>query len=241
MADKADEIATAIEKAVGKRATKPGSAGEQARARLEALAKSLGQKGVKKEEVSKELRAIAELLAEPGPRTKAMTLPQLVDHVVAELRKAAGQDEGAWNARLALLAAAVTQASTVLKQSFVDLDSEQIQVEAVQDDTTELADRSDQTGDVVAIEAAPAASGFASNPEALTAALEKLRTEIEALKAKGKPPKKPEAEPAEPGKGGEEKAAKRDPAWPMDLASEEFREGVAKKDLDWGRDPWSEE
>ena len=231
-----ESITQAVEKAVGKK--KPGGSLAEAQARLGKLASG---KSVP-DDVKKELRAIAALLASPaGKAIKSMTVAELASHVVAEMKKAGGEKPERAAERLSMVQAAVAKAAEVLKQSYVDVDSEKIQVEVFQEPTTELAENSDRTGNILSVQPADAPTAFASNPEDLAKTIEKLREQLAALTAK-EGPKKPEKDDEKKGKE-KEPAKKREPepAWPFDLASKEFREGVEKAETDWGRDPWAED
>ncbi|MHB1845770.1 MAG: hypothetical protein ACYCWW_13165 [Deltaproteobacteria bacterium] len=237
MSETMESITQAVEKAIGKK--KPGGALAEAQGRLKKLAAA---KEVP-EAVKKELRAIAALLgAATGKAVKSMTVAELAAHVVAEIQKAADDEPDRAAARLALVQAAVAKAAQVLKQSYVDVDSEKIKVEVFQEATTELAENSDRTGNILSVQPEAAPTAFASNPEDLAKVIEKLREQLATLTAKEDEGKKPEKDDEKKGKE-REPAKKREPepVWPLDLASKEFREGVEKRDADWGLDPWAEE
>ena len=237
MSETMESITQAVEKAIGKK--KPGGVLAEVQARLGKLAAT---KDVS-DAVKKELRAISALLASPvGKAVKSMTVAELAAHVVSEIQKAAGEKPECAAERLSMVQAAVAKAAQVLKQSYVDVDSEKIQVEVYQEPTTELAENSDRTGNILSVQPAAAPTAFAANPEDLAKVIEKLREQLAALTAKEDGGKKPEKDDEKKGKE-REPAKKREPepAWPFDLASKEFREGVQKQETDWGRDPWAEE
>ena len=235
MSETMESITQAVEKAIGKK--KPGGVLAEAQARLGKLAAT---KDVS-DAVKKELRAISALLAAPaGKAVKSMTVAELTSHVVSEIQKAAGEKPERAAERLSMVQAAVAKAAQVLKQSYVDVDSEKIKVEVFQEPTTELAENSDRTGNILSVQPDAAPTAFAANPEDLARVIEKLREQLATLTAKEDEGKKSEKEDEKKGKE-REPAKKREPAWPFDLASKEFREGVQKQETDWGRDPWAEE
>lgn len=158
--------------------------------------------------------------------TRKLTADGLVEHALAEIRKAAQEPVEVAKRRLAALGRAVDTA----KQAFVDHASEEIEVEVFQEETTAREDDSEEETSPVALEAALGNSGFAANPEDLTKALATLQKELEVLKAAKEP------KPAATG----DKLRKNDEApWPFDMNTREFREGM-KKAADapeWGEDP----
>ncbi len=235
MSETMESITQAVEKAIGKR--KPGGVLAEAQARLGKLAAT---KDVS-DAVKKELRAISALLAAPaGKAVKSMTVAEFTSHVVSEIQKAAGEKPERAAERLSMVQAAVAKAAQVLEQSYVDVDSEKIKVEVFQEPTTELAENSDRTGNILSVQPAAAPTAFAANPEDLAKTIEKLREQLAALTAKEDEGKKSEKEDDKKAKEREHKE-KREASWPFDLASKEFREGVQKQETDWGRDPWAEE
>ena len=154
MSETMESITQAVEKAIGKK--KPGGVLAEAQARLGKLAAT---KDVS-DAVKKELRAIAALLAAPaGKAVKSMTVAELTSHVVSEIQKAAGEKPERAAERLSMVQAAVAKAAQVLKQSYVDVDSEKIQVEVYQEPTTELAENSDRTGNILSVQPAAAPPG----------------------------------------------------------------------------------
>lgn len=123
---------------------------------------------------------------------------------------------------------ALGRAAETAKQAFVDRESEEIEVEVFEEETTAAADESEKEISPVAAEPALGSSAFAENPEDLHKKLDKLRKELGALRGDKKPPA--------------EKVAKADEAvWPSDLNTAEFREGVRKAEDGpaWGADPAS--
>lgn len=167
----------------------------------------------------------------PSP-TRKMTPEGLLEHALAEIQKAAKEQPDRAKRRMATLARAVETA----KQAFVDTGSETIEVEVFQEETTAQQDRSEKETSPVALEAAVGNSAFAQNAEDLNKALAKLQKELEGLRAPGN---------AGAARTGDDKVQKGagEPAWPFDMNSRAFREGVKKAEdaPAWGFDPGREE
>jgi hypothetical protein len=160
--------------------------------------------------------------AAPVAKTERMTPEGLVAYAITQIEKAAKEPPDKAERRLRALGRTVQAA----KQAFVDAASEAIKVEVFEEETTAAADETEKEISPVAAEAALGSSAFAENAEDLHKALARLASELEALRG-GKPPA-PVA--------GVKKAD--DVAWPFDLNSREFRDGVRKAEdaPAWGYD-----
>lgn len=164
--------------------------------------------------------------ARPVAKTQRMGPDDLVGYAIAQLEKAAKEPPDKAVRRLRALGQTVEAA----KQAFVDSESEAIEVQLFEEETTAAADETEKETSPVALEAALDNSAFAANPEDLHKALARLGKELEALRG----PARTED------KGGDAKVAKgQDAPWPFDMNTPEFREGVRKADADaaWGHDP----
>lgn len=158
--------------------------------------------------------------------TKRVTRAELVAHALSELKKAAAEPRARALHRLAVLGRAVE----VAKQSFVDTESETIQVPIFEEETTARADDTETEVSPLALEAGLSNAAFASNPEDLHKALGDLRKQLEGLR--GSVSKGEEAAPAKT-------ATANDGRWPLDMNTKEFRDNVRKGDGGpaWGYDP----
>jgi hypothetical protein len=155
---------------------------------------------------------------------KSMGTDAFVAYALGQVEKAAKDAPEKAVRRLRALGRAVETA----KQAFVDRESEQVEVEVFEEETTATADESEKEISPIAAEPALGNSAFAENPEDLHKKLDKLRKELGELWAGGKP--------------AADKVAKADEAaWPPDLNTPEFREGVRKAEQGpaWGKDPAS--
>lgn len=182
-------------------------------------------------DVAAELRAIAALLGtaaerypSPYPATarKRMGVEDFLAHALAEVEKAAKETPERAVRRLRALSRAVAAA----KQAFVDHESEDVEVEVFEEETTAAEDETEKEISPVAAEPALGNSAFAVNAEELHKKLTRLREEWSALRGDAKRPA--------------EKVAKADETvWPADLNTPEFREGVRKGQAGatWGVDP----
>lgn len=171
---------------------------------------------------------------EPKPTVRKMSADGLVVHAVAEIQKAAEEP----SARAARRLAALRRAVDTAKQAFVDTESEEIEVEIFEEDTTARTDDSEKETSPVALEAALGNSTFAANPEDLHKALGRLAKEISALRGGTS------AEGTKGGKVETEKGAKpAEVAWPFDMNTPAFRENVHKAEEGpaWGFDPGRED
>jgi hypothetical protein len=155
-------------------------------------------------------------------KTERMTPDGLLAHAIAQIEKAAKEPPEKAERRLHALGRTVEAA----KQAYVDAASETIEVEVFEEETTAAADETEKEISPVAAEAALGSSAFAENAEDLNKALARLAKDLEALRG-GKPP----------APGADVKKAD-DVAWPFDLNSREFRDGVRKAEdaPAWGYD-----
>lgn len=172
--------------------------------------------------LDKVAEAIERVLKNRPTATKRMGAEAFVAYVQGQVEKAAKDAPDKAVRRLRALAGAVEAA----KQAFVDTESEQIEVQIFEEETTAAADETEKEISPVATEPALGSSAFAENAEDLHKKLDRLGKEIGALREGGKPPA--------------EKVAKAgDAVWPSDLNTREFREGVKKGEDGpaWGRDP----
>jgi hypothetical protein len=158
--------------------------------------------------------------------TKRMTRSELVAHALSELTKAAAEPRARALHRLAVLGKAVE----VAKQSFVDTESETIQVPIFEEETTASADETESEMSPVALEAGLSNAAFASNPEDLHKALGDLRKQLERLRASTS-----KGDRSTPAKG----TTPTDGRWPLDMNTKDFREDVRKGEggPTWGYDP----
>lgn len=164
-----------------------------------------------------------ERVLETKPVTKQrMDAEAFVVYVQGQVEKAAKDAPDKAVRRLRALGDAVETA----KQAFVDRESEEIEVEVFEEETTAAADETEKEISPVAAEPALGGSAFAENAEDLSKRLDRLRKELGALRGEGKPPAGKVAKAAEA-------------VWPSDLNTPEFREGVRKNEADptWGDDP----
>lgn len=177
--------------------------------------------------LEKVTEAIERVLKGAAPaKTVAMTAEALVAYAVAEIEKAAKEPP----ARAARRLRALGQTVEAAKQSFVDSESETIEVQVFEEETTAAADESEKETAVVAAGAALGSSAFAENAEELNKTLARVAKEIGALRGERAVPKEP----------ADAKVARADDvAWPFDMNTPEFREGVKKteKNSTWGDDP----
>lgn len=158
----------------------------------------------------------------PPAATRPMGPEAFAAYALAEVEKAAKDAPDKAVRRLRALGRAVAAA----KQAFVDRESEQIEVEVFEEETTAAADETEKEISPLAAEPALGGSAFAENAEDLHKKLDQLRKELGALKGGPKP--------------RAAKVAKADEAlWPSDMNTPEFREGVRKSEdaPTWGEDP----
>ena len=161
--------------------------------------------------------------------TRRMDPEAFLAHALSEVKKASAEAPERAVARLAALGRAVD----VAKQAFVDRASEEVEVQVFEEETTAAADESEKEVSPVAAEAALGNAAFASNPEELHKALERVGKELEVLRGGTK----------KAGDGTKSKSAevaKADHvAWPADMNTRQFREGVKKAEdaPTWGKDP----
>jgi len=174
--------------------------------------------------LDKVAEAIERVLENRPAATKRMGAEAFVAYVQGQVEKAAKDAPDKAVRRLRALGRAVEAA----KQGFVDTESEAIEVQIFEEETTAAADESEKEISPVAAEPALGSSAFAENAEDLHKKLDRLHKELATLRGEGKPPA--------------EKVAKAgDAVWPPDLNTREFREGVRKNEADptWGDDPAS--
>lgn len=160
-------------------------------------------------------------------KTERMTSAELLAYAIAQIEKAAKEPPATAERRLRALGRTVHAA----KQAFVDTESEAIEVEVFEEETTASADESERETSLVAADAALGNTAFAANAEDLSKALSRLGKELEALRS-GDP--KTSAAPSE---APVEK--REDVDWPFDMNTREFRDGL-KKTVEppaWGEDP----
>lgn len=177
--------------------------------------------------LEKVTEAIERVLKGATPaKTLAMTPDALVAWAVAEIEKAAKEAPARAERRLRALGRTVEAA----KQAFLDSESETIEVQVFEEETTAAADESEKETSIVAAGAALGSSAFAENAEDLNKALARVAKELDALRG-DRPAPKAAAGPKV------EKAG--DVAWPFDMNTREFRDGVKKADDQpaWGEDP----
>ena len=159
----------------------------------------------------------------PPVAKKRMGPDAFAAYALAEVEKAAKEEPDKAVRRLRALG----RAAETAKQAFVDEESETIEVEVFEEETTAASDETEKEISPVAAEAALGSSAFAENAEDLGKRLDRLRKEIEALRGDARPAVK-----TAKGAG--------DAVWPADLNTPEFRRGVQKADDSapaWGHDP----
>lgn len=159
-------------------------------------------------------------------KTVAMTPDALVAYAVAEIEKAAKEAPARAERRLRALGRTVEAA----KQVFVDSESEAIEVQVFEEETTAAADESEKETSLVAAGAAIGNSAFAENAEDLNKALARVAKELDALRGE---------RPASKVTAGDKVDKADDTAWPLDMNTPEFRDGVKKAEWRpaWGDDP----
>lgn len=160
--------------------------------------------------------------ARPTAKTERMTPDGLLAYAIAQIEKAAKEKPERAMLRLRALGRTVTAA----KQAFVDTESESIEVEVFEEETTVAADDSESEISPVAAGAALGSSAFAHNAEDLNKVLAKVEKELESLRG------------ARTSAGAKvQKGHTID--WPSDMNTREFREGVKKAEEkpSWGEDP----
>jgi hypothetical protein len=158
-------------------------------------------------------------------KTERMTPEVLISYAVAQIEKAAKEPPDRAERRLRALGRTVEAA----KRAFVDSESETIEVTVFEEETTAAADDSEKETSLVAAGAALGNSAFAENAEDLNKALAQVAKELETLRSGGTP--------ARPADAKVEKGS--DVAWPFDMNTREFRDGVKKAEdaPAWGDDP----
>jgi len=158
-------------------------------------------------------------------KREQMTRESLLSYAIAQIEKAAKEPPEKAERRLRALGRTVEAA----KQAFVDTESETIEVEVFEEETTAAADETEKEISPVAAEPALGSSAFAENAEDLNKALTRLGKELETLLS-GTPAPAP----------ADKQVQKADDVpWPFDMNTPEFRDGV-KKAADapeWGDDP----
>lgn len=186
-------------------------------------------------------RVVKGLREDAVPRKKRMPLAAFVGYALAQLEKAAKDEPDVAARRLGALKRSVDEVlARMAKLNPEDTESEDIDVEILtawapskaegdepEDELTTAADQSSTEASPAAIEAALGDTAFATNLDEVAKALRKMKEELD-----GKPGKKGRA-PAKKAEGpGSD-------AWPLDLNTKSFREGVQKGDTapTWGFDP----
>lgn len=157
-------------------------------------------------------------------KTERMTPDRLLAYAITQIEKAAKEAPAKAERRLRALGRAVETA----KQAFVDSESEGIEVEVFEEETTAAVDESEKEISPVAAEPALGNSAFAENAEDLNKALNRLSKELEAIRGgTGAPPAKAAVDKGD------------GVAWPFDMNTKEFRDGVKKSEGTpaWGDDP----
>lgn len=177
--------------------------------------------------LDKVTEAIERVLKGAGKVAKReeMTPEKLLSYAIGQIEKAAKEPPPKAERRLRALGRTIEAA----KQAFVDTESEAIEVEVFEEETTAAADETEKEISPVAAEPALGSSAFAENAEDLNKALARLGKELETL-CGGKP--------ATPAANGQIQKAD-DIAWPFDMNTQEFRDGVKKAEGTpaWGDDP----
>jgi len=156
-------------------------------------------------------------------KTERMTPAVLISYAVAQIEKAAKEPPDRAERRLRALGRTVEAA----KQAFVDSESETIEVTVFEEETTSAADDSEKETSLVAAGAALGNSAFAENAEDLNKALAQVAKELEALRT------------GSPGPADAKLEKGSNVAWPFDMNTREFRDGVKKAEdaPAWGDDP----
>jgi hypothetical protein len=164
--------------------------------------------------------------AAPTTRKKRMTPEALLSYAVAQIEKAAKETPERAELRLRALGRTVEAA----KQSFVDTESESIEVEVFEEETTAAAESSESETSPVAAGAALGSSAFAHNAEDLNKALAQVAKELESLRKGTDGARAPAGAKVQKGHAVD---------WPSDMNTREFREGVKKSEEKpaWGEDP----
>lgn len=181
--------------------------------------------------LDKVTEAIERVLKGTSPSTniQKMTPEALVSYAVAQIEKAAKEPPEKAARRLRALGQTVDAA----KQAFASAEGETVEVAVFEEETTAAADKSEKETSLIASGQALGNSAFAQNAEDLHKALARVAKELGALRGDG-------------GDGGGEgadskpKVAKADDvAWPLDMNTEEFRDGVTNSEdkPGWGTDP----
>ena len=177
--------------------------------------------------LDKVTEAIERVLKSAGSvaRREEMTPEKLLSYAIGQIEKAAKEPPPKAERRLRALGRTVDAA----KQAFVDTESEAIEVEVFEEETTAAADETEKEISPVAAEPALGSSAFAENAEDLNKALTRLGKELETLRG---------GKPAAPAANGQVQKAD-DIAWPFDMNTPEFRDGVKKAadGPEWGEDP----
>jgi len=163
--------------------------------------------------------------AAPTAKTKEMTREGVLSYAVEQIEKAAKESPTQAEQRLRALGRTVETA----KQAFLDSESESIQVQVFEEETTAAADETETA--LTAAGAALGNSAFAENADDLNKALARTAEELKALRGERGGKK------TTPADDKVEKA--QDLAWPFDMNTAEFREGVKKAEDTpaWGEDP----
>lgn len=166
--------------------------------------------------------------ASPTLKTKELTREGLLTYAVEQIEKASKESPTQATQRLSALGRMVETA----KQAFLDSDSESIQVQVFEEETTAAADQTETETALTAAGAGLGNSAFAQNAEDLNKVLARTVVELKALRGerggkKSTPPADDKVEKAQ------------DVAWPFDMNTAEFREGVKKTEdaPAWGDDP----
>ncbi len=156
--------------------------------------------------------------------TERMTPDKLLSYALAQIEKAAKEAPAKAERRLRALGRTVDAA----KQAFVDGESEGIEVEVFEEETTAAADETEKEISPVAAEPALGSSAVAENAEDLNKALSRIGKELAALRGGTTPV--PAKSAVDKGDGV---------AWPFDMNTREFRDGVRKAEdaPAWGDDP----
>lgn len=177
--------------------------------------------------LDKVTEAIGRVLKGAGKLTKreAMTPENLLAYAIGQIEKAAKEPPAHAERRLRALGRTVETA----KQAFVDTESETIEVEVFEEETTAAADETEKEISPVAAEPALGSSAFAENADDLNKVLARLGKELETFR---------DAKPKIPAADGQVQKAD-DLAWPFDMNTPEFRDGVKKAAgaPEWGEDP----
>lgn len=162
----------------------------------------------------------------PPTTHERMTAEGLVAYAVTQIEKAANEPPEKAARRLRALGQTVEAA----KQAFAGEGSDAVEVAIFEDDTTAAADKSEKETSLVAGGQALGSSAFAQNAEDLHKALARIAKELVTLQ---------DDRSQDPTDANTKVEKSDEVAWPSDMNTPAFREGVekAEKKPAWGDDP----